>query len=260
MTFDTIILQKEKGICTIVLNRPEVLNALNSKMVDELLKAIDEINRDDSTKVLVLTGAGRGFCAGADLREIQWTPEVMPVRLNLLHSQQIFTGIVNMEKPVIAAVNGVAVGAGCNIALACDIVIASKEAKFSQIFIRVGLVPDLGGMYLLPRLVGWHKAKELIFTGKMIGAEEAEQIGLINKAVSAQEFNSIVRDWAQQLANSPLRAIGLAKKILNSSVESNIAAVLEMEAYAQGACVETEDYREGVNAFLEKREPRFKGH
>jgi len=259
MTFKNLIVKKEEGIATIMLNRPQALNALNLEIAEELEISIKDVKEDKGVKVLILTGAGRAFCSGGDLQAIPIGKEASQGRDFLRRMHRWVNELVNLPKPVIAAVNGLAVGAGCNLALLSDIIIASEEARFSEIFVKVGAIPDLGGLYLLPRYVGLAKAKELIFTGDMIDAREAERIGLVNRVVTHEKLEEAVRDLAQKLAKAPPIALAMSKSIIHRGLEADLDTVLELEAYAQGICFESQDCREGVRAFFERREPRFEG-
>ena len=258
MNFEHIILERKEGVATLILNRPEKLNAINRKMTEELESAMVEIGKNRDVRVLVITGAGRGFCSGADVGDMA---QAAPVenRYWTQTAHKIILALTNLEKPVIAKVNGVAVGIGCSLALSADIIIASENAQFSLIFSRIGLIPDGGSLFHLPRLVGPAKAKELIFTAKMVDAEEAERIGLINKAVPADELDNEVNTLAKQLAEGPTVAFGIAKKIINKGLSMDLSSVLECEAFGQTIAGTTEDAREGFMAFLEKRKPEFKG-
>ena len=253
LTFKKIIVEKEGGVAKITLNRPEVLNALDTEIVNELKTAIKNIGEDESVRAVVITGAGRGFCSGADLSA---SGDVV-TGLSEIHT--IIKGITNMEKPVIALINGAVAGAGLDLAMACDIRIASEKAKLSEIFVKRGLLPDCGGTYFLPRLVGLSKAKELIFTGEIIDAKEAERIGLVNKVVSAEEFESTGMELARKLAKGPTLAIGKAKIAINMAVESNLDSALKDAFNAMSFILGTEDALEGIMAFVEKRDPEFKG-
>jgi len=253
LTFKKIIVEKEDGVVKITLNRPEVLNALDTEIVNELKTAIKNIGEDESVRAVVITGAGRGFCSGADLGA---SGDAVS-GLSEIHA--IIKGITNMEKPVIALMNGAAAGAGLDLAMACDIRIASEKAKLSEIFVKRGLLPDMGGTYFLPRLVGLGKAKELIFTGEIIDAKEAERIGLVNKVVPAEELESTGMELARKLAKGPTLAIGKAKIAINRAVESNLDSALKDAFEAMSFILGTEDALEGVMAFVEKREPKFKG-
>jgi 2-(1,2-epoxy-1,2-dihydrophenyl)acetyl-CoA isomerase len=252
MDFETILFEAEERVAKITLNRPEAMNALNNKMVEELIVAIDQVEKSGDFGVLVITGKGRAFCAGGDVKVIgaqEWP----------INPSQIILRLANLEKLVISAVNGVAAGGGCNLALVGDFIIASDQARFIQSFVRIGLVPDLGGMYFLPRLVGMAKAKELMFTGKTINAREAERIGMVSKVIPMAKFEATVNGLAKKLAVGPYKSLSLIKKILNWGQQSDLKTVMELEYFAQGICRETEDHKEGLKAFKEKREPNFMG-
>ncbi len=259
MRYETIILERKDGIGTLTLNRPEKLNAINRKMTEELNYAIVEIAKDIGVRALVVTGAGRGFCSGADVGDMAQAAAPIENRYWTQMAHKIILGLTELEKPVIAKVNGVAVGIGCSLALSADIIIASENAKFSLIFSRIGLIPDGGSLFHLPRLVGPAKAKELIFTARMVDAKEAERIGLISKAVSADELDNEVNMLAKQLAEGATAAFGIAKKIINKGLSMDLSSVLECEAFGQTIAGTTEDAQEGVMAFLEKRKADFKG-
>jgi 2-(1,2-epoxy-1,2-dihydrophenyl)acetyl-CoA isomerase len=267
VAYETILYEVEQGVGTITLNRPAVLNAINAEMIGELQDVLARIPEDAEVRAVVLTGTGRGFCSGADLKNRQRVkPADAPPDAALANTERlrrtlnpIVLAIRSIEKPFIASVNGVAAGAGCNLALACDIVLASEEARFGNVFARIGLIPDCGGHFLLPRLVGFHKAAELMFTGDIIGAQEAERIGLINRVVPASELRKQTRELAERLARGPTRAIGLCKRTLNVALTADLATALEAEAVGQGLAGQTEDHWEGVQAFLEKRPAQFKG-
>jgi 2-(1,2-epoxy-1,2-dihydrophenyl)acetyl-CoA isomerase len=267
MAYDTLLFAIEQGVGTITLNRPAVLNAMNPQMIEELQDVLSKIKDDASVRATVLTGAGRGFCSGADLKARQGVAPsealsiARPVGADRLRRtyNPLILAIRSIEKPFIASVNGVAAGAGCNIALACDLVIASEAARFGNVFVRIGLIPDCGGHFFLPRLIGFHKAAELMFTGDLIEAREAERIGLINRVVPQADLEQHTRDLAERLAQGPTHAIGLCKRTLNIGMTADLATVLEAEAEGQGLARQTDDHREGVQAFLEKRPARFMG-
>ena len=267
MAYDTIRYEVEQGVGTITLNRPAVLNAINAEMIGELQDVLARIPEDAEVRAVVLTGTGRGFCSGADLKSRQRVkPEDAPPDAALANAERlrrtlnpIVLAIRSIEKPFLASVNGVAAGAGCNLALACDLVLASEDARFGNVFARIGLIPDCGGHFLLPRLVGFHRAAELMFTGDIIGAHEAERMGLINRVVPASELQSHTRELAERLARGPTRALGLCKRTLNVALTADLATALEAEAVGQGLAGQTEDHWEGVQAFLEKRPAQFKG-
>jgi enoyl-CoA hydratase/carnithine racemase len=257
-----IIYRKEQGVATIILNRPRALNALNAEMIDELLHALEQAGEDPEVKVLLLTGAGRAFCFGADISEFRQAQEQSPQDTAcklLLKSQKIIRLLSSMRKPTIAALNGFATGLGLDLALACDLRIAAERAKLGEAFVSMGLLPDGGGTFFLPRLVGLAKAAEMIFTGEAIEALEAQRIGLINRAVPTQDLIKSAQELADKLARGPMLAIGLAKEAIWRNLSQDIDSALKLEAQSQKACLESEDHREAVNAFLEKRDPRFRG-
>jgi len=259
MSYKKILFQKEGPIVTITFNDPEKLNPMGLQTGEETRLALEECGRDEEIRAVILTGAGRAFSAGGDLREISKESPPMVFRDGIARIFQAVLAIADLEKPVVAAVNGPAMGVAFNMALACDIIVASEEASFSEIFVRVGLIPDGGAHFLLPRIVGLTKAKELIYTGKIISAKEAATLGLVNQVVPPDKLNSAAREWADRLAQGPTRAIGIAKKILNKSFQSSLADIIEMETEMQTLLHETEDHKEGVAAFFGKRSPSFKG-
>jgi 2-(1,2-epoxy-1,2-dihydrophenyl)acetyl-CoA isomerase len=267
MLYETLLYEVDQSVATITLNRPAVLNAVNSQMIEELQAVLDIIRDDAAVRAVVLTGAGRGFCSGADLKARQRVqPSETPQNTSNAgahHLQRTFNPLIlairTIEKPFLAAVNGVAAGAGCNLALACDIVLASDAARFGNVFTRIGLIPDCGGHFFLPRLIGFHKAAELMFTGDIIDAHEAVRIGLINRVVPQAELAKQSRELAERLARGPTRAIGLCKRTLNLGINADLAGVLDAEAEGQAVARQTEDHWEGVQAFLEKRSARFLG-
>jgi len=262
MDYRSIIYEKEQRMATITLNRPRSLNALNTEMIDELSHALRQAGDDPEVKVLLLTGAGRAFCFGADIDEFRQAHAQAGQGLAwnlLLKSQNIIRLLTGMPKPTIAALNGFATGLGLDLALACDLRIAAERAKLGEALVSMGLVPDGGGTLLLPRLVGLAKAAEMIFTGKAIEACEAERIGLINRVVPPQDLIKSARELADKLARGPSLAIGLAKKAMWRNLTQDFASALNFEAQSQKACLESEDHWEAVKAFLEKRDPRFRG-
>ncbi|MBA3688347.1 MAG: enoyl-CoA hydratase/isomerase family protein [Chloroflexi bacterium] len=256
-SYDTILVEMAGGVATITLNRPESLNALNGAMRRELLAAIKAAGRDDAIRAVVLTGAGRGFCSGADLRG--GAQERAFRRVLTDEYNPLIAAIRELPKPVIAAVNGVAAGAGVSLALACDLVYASEEARFIQAFVRIGLVPDSGSTRTLVRALGRHRAAALIFSGGPLGATEAQAVGLVNEVVPADQLATTVQAVATTLAAGPTRAIGLAKRAINHAEDALLAESLAMEASLQELAGRTEDHAEGSAAFGEKREPRFVG-
>jgi len=253
------MLEKKGGIATLTLNRPEKYNALNRTMSDELTKAMSDITGDRDVRVLVITGAGSAFCAGADVESLREEMTPIQVWTWTRETGNIILSMADLEKPVIAKVNGVAAGVGCSLALNADIIIASEIAKFNLVFSRAGLICDGGSSFNVARLVGPAKAKELYFTARSVEAQEAERIGLINRAIPAGQLDEEVNKLAEQLANGPIVAFGIAKKIINKGLNMDLSAVLELEAAVQTVIETTEDFKEGVNAFLQKRNPKFRG-
>ena len=258
MPYETIIYEKQNGVATITLNRPQSLNAFIPQMNQEVLQALKESERDQEVRCVMVTGAGRAFCAGQDLKGR--TPEQkgsLGASLREKYNPMI-RQIRQMETIVIAAVNGVAAGAGCNFALACDLRLASEEAKFIQSFVRVSLAPDSGGSFILPRLVGLSKAMELLLLGDTVDAKEAQRIGLVARVFPGAEFAASARSIAEQVARAP-RGIGLIKRAVNHANLTNLESDLEYEAQLQEIAGRSADYDEGVKAFLEKRTPLFTG-
>src|SRR6218665_159630 len=258
---NSIILKIENSIATITLNRPEVFNSFNREMALLMQQTLDNCANDQNVRTIVITGAGKAFCAGQDLKEVT-TPELNPGFRKILeeHYNPIVSRIRSIEKPIIAAVNGVAAGAGANIALACDIVIAAENAAFIQAFSKIGLVPDSAGTFFLPRLIGFQKASALMMLGDKVSAQEAYNIGMIYKFYPVAFFEEEIEKIATTLANMPTKAIGLTKKLLNESMSNNLQQQLALESDLQIESSSSNDYREGVNAFMEKRTPEFKGN
>lgn len=254
-----VILEKDGAIATVTLHRPEVMNALNQELVEALKEALEAVKVDASVKAVILTGAGKGFCAGGDLGYLTSLEDPNAAKAFILSVGELVTLIMEMDKPVLAMVNGVAAGAGFNLALACDLVFCSSTARFAQSFVKVGLVPDCGGLYLLPRIVGTHKAKELMFTADLIDAPTALQMGIVNKVFEAAVLKEKTEEFAEGLAQAAPISLGLIKKMVNKSQSLDLGTCLEMEANLQALCMQTEDYREGVAAFKEKRTAVFKG-
>jgi len=259
MDYQTIIVKREDNIVTIILNRPEKLNAVIPQMVEELIEATLFVGRDDAVKVIILTGAGRAFSAGGDTSAHLAFQSEDPRQL-MEHFRQLGDLIVNLRntaKPTLAVVNGPAVGAGFSLALGCDIILASEGAKFSVGFIRMALHPEGGVTYLLPRILGIARSCELIFTGKTIDAKEAERIGLVNQVVPHEELEVRAKELANSLARGPAMALGLSKISLYQALDMSLHSAIEREARAQTICMCGEDLREAVSAFLEKRPPNF---
>jgi 2-(1,2-epoxy-1,2-dihydrophenyl)acetyl-CoA isomerase len=256
----TILFEAQNGVATLTFNRPEALNATNDEFYREFAQLLRAIADDARIGCVIITGAGRGFCAGADVKSMN--PDMKLLDRRKRHRwilADILRPLVNLDKPVIAAVNGPAVGAGFNIALAADIIIASDKAMFSQIFTRLGLVPDLGGLYLLTRVVGLNKAKELCFTARKISAAEGLALGIVNRVVPAEELAAAALALAEEIAAGPPTALSMIKTLLNKSSNSSLEQMLEYESYAQTLAYTTPEHREGVAAFREKRTPDFRG-
>ena len=247
------------GVCTLALNRPEVYNSFNQSMALQLQQQLDDCATNDEVRVIVITGIGKAFCAGQDLAEA--TDPNGPGLQTIVrdHYNPIILKIRSIEKPVIAAVNGVAAGAGANIALACDITIAKQSASFIQAFSKIGLIPDSGGTFFLPRLIGMQKALALMMTGDKVSASEAEKLNMIYKAVDDESFDEEIENFANQLALMPTRGLGLTKKAVNLGLFNSLEDQLDVEEKIQVEAGSTEDCAEGVAAFLQKRQPKFKG-
>lgn len=257
----SILLKIENNIGFITLNRPEVFNSFNREMALEMQSALDKCSEDVNVRAVVIKGEGKAFCAGQDLKEVT-TPELMPGFRKILeeHYNPIIEQIRTINKPVIAAVNGVAAGAGANIALACDIVVASENAAFIQAFSKIGLVPDSAGTFFLPRLIGFQKASALMMLGDKVGAVEAFEMGMIYKFYPTALFDEEVEKLAATLSKMPTHAIALTKKLLNKSMVNDLQEQLSMESDLQIQASDSNDYKEGVNAFMEKRPPVFRGN
>ena len=257
----SILLKIENKIAYITLNRPEVFNSFNREMAFLLHDTLDACETNDEVRAIVLTGNGKAFCAGQDLKEVT-DPDLNPGFKKILeeHYNPIITRIRNIKKPVIAAVNGVAAGAGANIALACDIVVAHEKVSFIQAFSLIGLVPDSAGTFFLPRLIGFQKALALAMLGDKISAEEAEKMGMIYKMIPLESFEEDVNKLALKLANMPTKALGMIKELFNKSMTNDLESQLALESKLQIEAAQSEDYKEGVAAFIEKRQPNFKGN
>jgi len=261
--YDTIRLDTAEHICTITLNRPETYNAFNDALTKELQDALKTAERDADVRVIIITGEGKAFSSGQDLGDLKkkYVPGHVPHLGDDLRKRYnpLITRLRTMDKPVIAAVNGVAAGAGCSLALACDMRIASQEASFIEVFINVGLIPDSGSTWTLPRLVGLGRAMEMCMTGSKVAADDAERIGLVNRVVAHEQLMEETMALASKLAALPGRGIALTKRLLNQSFDNDLADQLEAESFAQETAGRTEDHFEGVTAFIEKRKPEFKG-
>lgn len=258
---NSIELKINNKVAFISLNRPEVFNSFNREMALSLQKTLTDCSNDNSIRAIVLTGNGKAFCAGQDLKEVT-DPDLNPGFRKILeeHYNPIIQIIRTIEKPIIAAVNGVAAGAGANIALACDIVLASDNASFIQAFSKIGLIPDSAGTFFLPRLIGFQKASALMMLGDKVSAVEAEQLGMVYKVIAAESFLVEVTKIAETLAEMPTKAIGLTKRLLNQSMTNNLENQLALESDLQIEASSSNDYKEGVTAFVEKRKPQFNGN
>jgi len=253
---ETLLVDRSGGVVTVTMNRPERKNAANATMWQELESCFAEVTNRAEDRVMVLTGAGNAFSSGADLA----AADALGDPLSLMRRVgDVAFALHRIPKPTIAKVNGVAAGAGWNMALACDLVVASDEARFSEIFVRRGLSIDFGGSWLLPRLVGLQKAKQLTLLAEMISAQEADEMGLVNRVVPAAELDAFVAEWARRLAAGPPIALALSKSLLNQSFEVSLAQALDDEGRCQVVNFATADTAEALAAFLEKREPRFQG-
>ncbi|MFF1645360.1 enoyl-CoA hydratase/isomerase family protein [Streptomyces sp. NPDC058240] len=252
----------DNGVSWITLNRPEAMNAVTREQRERVIGLLAEASADPAVRAVVLTATGRGFCAGADLRGAPAAGERVPgdvARTIRLGAQRLIAAVLDCEKPVVAAVNGTAAGLGAHLAFACDLVLAAESAKFIEVFVRRGLVPDGGGAYLLPRLIGPQRAKELMFFGDSLPAAEAERLGLVNRVVKDEELAGTARAWAQRLAEGPTRAITLTKQLVNASMDTDRSTAFAAEAMAQEINMTTQDANEGVASFVERRVPKYRG-
>ncbi len=257
--YQNILFEVKNKICTLTLNRPESYNAINDEISYELQDAWKKIRKDDEIRVVIFTGAGKAFCSGQDLKAIKDSKD-----RNLsesLHKRYnpIIRAMRNLPKPIIGRINGVAAGAGASFALACDLVIASEKASLIEVFVKIGLVPDSGSSYFLMRNLGYLKAFELASTGRKVPADEALELGLVNKVVPHDQLDDAVMEYAEYYASAPTKAIGLIKSMLNKAATSDLETMLQYEAYCQEIAGNSEDYKEGVQAFNEKRKAEFKG-
>jgi 2-(1,2-epoxy-1,2-dihydrophenyl)acetyl-CoA isomerase len=260
MGYATLLVERGRAVATLTLNRPEARNALDLTMRRELAAALEEIEAEPEVRVLILTGAGGHFCAGGDVKTMQakrHTAAEGRARVELLN--RLVLRLVDFPRPTIAMVDGYAVGAGCNLALCCDLIVASDRAKFGEVFAKIALVPDGGGTWLLSRVVGLARAKELIFTADVVDAAEAQRMGLVNRVVPAAELEAATRQLAERIAAGPPAALRMAKQLVNRAATSDLRAALDREAFAQAIAVTAEDHQEGLRAFFDKRPPRFTG-
>jgi len=258
---NSILIEIKNNVAFITLNRPEVFNSFNREMALRFQDQLDFCKDNKEVRAIVITGSGKAFCAGQDLKEVT-SPELNPGFQKILeeHYNPIVSRIRNIKKPIIAAVNGVAAGAGANIALACDIIVASENASFIQAFSKIGLIPDSGGTYFLPRLIGFQKASALMMLGDKVSADEAERIGMVYKVIPSGEFEEETKNLAFKTAQMPTQALGFIKELLNYSMSNSLKEQLELESKLQIKSAHSNDYNEGVSAFVEKRKPNFKGN
>lgn len=256
MSYKHILYSKESHIAIITLNRPERLNAIVAPMVDEMIQALSDAASDHDVRVIIFTGAGRGFCSGADLRSADEETLDISIVNPVLAFSRILLGA---EKPVIAAVNGPAAGWGCELALLCDMRIASEKATFVEVFVRLGLTPDGGGPWLLPRLVGWGRASEILFTGNQIDAFEADRIGLVNRVVPHDQLESAARELAEGIVKNPPQAVRMIKRAMRLGLNSDLEGAINQGLMGVVSLIGSEDTKEAVSAFLEKRPATFKG-
>jgi len=258
MNYENIIVKRQNGIGILIMNRPEIRNAFITEIKEELLYALEDMEKDKDIKCIVITGEGRAFSAGGDLSALS---EIKPLggRKRLIDGVKLLHKVLEIEKPIIAAVNGPAAGSGCSFALACDMVLASDKAFFVQSFVNVGLIPDFGAIHFLPLLIGPQRAKEMMFLGEKVSAEEALQIGLINKIIPSDKLMETTISIAENLAKKSPISIGLTKRMMNQHVNGQLKMLLEIEATTQDICLQTKDFKEGVASFFEKRQPMFIG-
>jgi 2-(1,2-epoxy-1,2-dihydrophenyl)acetyl-CoA isomerase len=258
--YNTILFAVENGVCSITLNRPEVFNSFNEELSADFIDALKKANKDEAVRVVVISGSGKAFCSGQDLKDIQGKTDTRSLSDSVVrrYNPMILT-IREMAKPIICKLNGVAAGAGASLALACDIIIAAETASLIEVFANVGLVPDSGSSFFLPRIVGYNKAFELITLASKVSAKEALDLGIIYKVVASEELDTAVNELAQRYASGPTKTYGMIKKMLNKAYTANLAEMLQYEAYCQDMAGKSADYKEGVAAFIEKRKPAFQG-
>jgi 2-(1,2-epoxy-1,2-dihydrophenyl)acetyl-CoA isomerase len=268
---EDVLLQETNGVAWITLNRPDAGNAMTPAMRDQITAWLSELSASYTARVVVITGTGeKGFCTGADLRAPRAAPPPKPqgapdrvmgdgARMIQTGWQKLVSAVLDCEKPVIAGINATAAGGGCHLALACDLVIMAEEARFIEVFVRRGIIPDAGGCYLLPRLIGPQKTKELMFFGDDVSAAEAERIRLVNRVVPRADLEKTLTAWAERLATLPTKSIGMTKALVNRSFESSRPTAFAEEAWAQELVNNTEDAREGMLSFVERRPPDFRG-
>ena len=259
MKYQNILFETQDNIAEIKLNRPQLLNSFNYEMADEFLDALKKCDEKKEIRAIIITGTGRGFCAGQDLEEAT-RENGPPIDAIIDHTYNpIIKKIISIEKPIICYVNGIAAGAGANLAISCDVTFAASSAKFIQSFINIGLVPDSGGTYNLPRLIGKQRAAGLMFSGEKVSSAEAEKIGMIYKSVDDENGYQEALDYAKKISEKPTKSIGLIKSLLNKSNRNIISEQLELEKKYQITAANSTDHKEGVKAFFEKRKPKYIG-
>lgn len=259
---ETVRHTTDSGVSWITLDRPEAMNAVTREQRERIVALLADASADPAVRAVVITATGKGFCAGADLRGAAAAGERVAgdvARTIRLGAQRLVAAVLDCEKPVIAAVNGTAAGIGAHLAFACDLVLAAESARFIEVFVRRGLVPDGGGAYLLPRLIGPQRAKELMFFGDAVAAADAERLGLVNRVVPDAELPAVAREWAERLAAGPTRSLALAKQLVNASLDTDRTAAFAAEAAAQEINMTTRDAQEGVASFVERRTPKYRG-
>jgi 2-(1,2-epoxy-1,2-dihydrophenyl)acetyl-CoA isomerase len=258
--YNSLLYDVKDAVCTITLNRPDVYNAFNEELSAELIDALKKTAKDDAIRVVVLTGAGKAFCSGQDLQDVKKADGKRSLGESVLRRYNpMILGVREMPKPVICRLNGVAAGAGASLAMACDIIVAAESASLVQAFANIGLVLDSGSSFLLPQLIGYNKAFEFCTLGSKVTAAEAHKLGIINKLVAAEELDAAVKEFTDRYGVAAPRAMAMIKKMLNKGLSSNLREMLQYEAYNQEIAGSTEDYKEGVSSFIEKRKPVFKG-
>lgn len=258
--YNTILFTIENGVCSITLNRPDVFNSFNEELSADFIDALKKANKDETVRAVVITGTGKAFCSGQDLKDIKNQTGNRSLSDSVVRRYNpMILFLREMAKPVICKLNGVAAGAGASLALACDIIVASESASLIEVFANVGLVPDSGSSFFLPRLVGYNKAFELITLASKVTAKEALDLGIVYKVVAPEELDNATNELAQRYATGPTKTYGMIKKMLNKAYTSNLTDMLQYEAHCQEIAGNSEDYKEGVAAFLEKRKPAFKG-
>lgn len=258
--YNTVIYTVESGACHITLNRPDVFNSFNEELSAEFIDALKKAGKDEAARAVVISGAGKAFCSGQDLKDVKGQAGNRSLSDSVLRRYNpMILAIREMAKPIICKLNGVAAGAGASLALACDIIVASETASLIEVFSNVGLVPDSGSSFFLPRLVGYNKAFELITLASKVSAKEAHALGIIYKVVAPEELDAATNELAARYATGPTKAYALAKKMLNKAYTAGLGDMLQYEAYCQELAGKSDDYREGVTAFVEKRKPQFRG-